>query len=81
VVVNAVGEKLSKQTRAAAIDHAEGSKVLAAAMHFLGHAVPDELRGAPPPDLWRWAFAQWRIERVPSVRAVYPGRPSGDAPI
>jgi glutamyl-Q tRNA(Asp) synthetase len=79
VVVNAAGEKLSKQTRAAAIDPADGSAVLAAAMRFLGHPVSDDLRGAPLPDLWRWAFAQWQITRVPRVRAVYPGRPAGEA--
>jgi glutamyl-Q tRNA(Asp) synthetase len=73
VVVNAAGEKLSKQTRAAAVDAAHGSAVLASAMRFLGHPVPTELRDAPMADFWRWAVVVWSIGSVPAVRGVFPG--------
>jgi glutamyl-Q tRNA(Asp) synthetase len=73
VVVNAAGEKLSKQTLAPAVDPAQGSAVLAAAMEFLGHPLPGEMRGAAFPDFWRWALSVWSIERVPAVRGIYPG--------
>ncbi|WP_319242702.1 tRNA glutamyl-Q(34) synthetase GluQRS [uncultured Propionivibrio sp.] len=73
VVVNAVGEKLSKQTLAEAVDPARGSAALAAACAFLGHPPPGELTGAPLPEFWRWAIAHWSMSRVPKARAIYPG--------
>jgi len=76
VVVNAAGEKLSKQTLAVAVTPAAGSALLARAMTFLGHAVPAEMRDLPVAEFWRWAIANWAIARVPAVRAIFPG---GDA--
>ena len=73
VVVNAAGEKLSKQTRAAAVDPAQGSVQVAAALRFLGHPPPTELQDAPLADLWRWAIGAWSITRVPAVRGIFPG--------
>ncbi|HNJ49924.1 MAG TPA: tRNA glutamyl-Q(34) synthetase GluQRS [Accumulibacter sp.] len=70
VVTDAAGEKLSKQTRAAAIDAAQGSPLLAAALSFLGHAVPEEIRHAPIRDFWHWATSAWSIAHVPAVRAL-----------
>jgi glutamyl-Q tRNA(Asp) synthetase len=73
VVVNAAGEKLSKQTLAAAVDPAQASLQLAAALRFLGHPLPAELQGAPLADLWSWAIGAWSIKRVPAVRGIFPG--------
>ena len=73
VVVNAAGEKLSKQTRAAAVDPQAGTATLAAAMSFLGHPVPVELDHASLAEFWRWAIQAWSIGSVPAVRAVFPG--------
>ena len=73
VVVNAVGEKLSKQTLAAAVDPVGGSAILASAMRFLGHDVPTEVRDVPIAEFWRWAVSVWSIARVPAVRAIFPG--------
>jgi len=72
VVVNAAGEKLSKQTLAPAVNTAQGSAVLATAMQFLGHTPPAEMRGASLQDFWRWAISAWLIERVPAVRGIFP---------
>jgi len=76
IVTNAAGEKLSKQTRAAAVDPAAGSAPLAAALDFLGHAVPQDLGRAPLADFWRWAIAAWSIERVPRGRSEYRAEPA-----
>ena len=77
VVVNESGEKLSKQTRAAAVDSAQGSKVLAVALELLGHPVPAELRGVPLNEFWGWAIASWSMARVPAVRSLpQPGSAS-----
>ena len=73
VVVNAAGEKLSKQTHAAAVSAAEGSAPLLRALRFLSHCPPAELSGAPLPEFWRWAIEHWSMTRVPALRAVYPG--------
>ncbi len=72
VVSNAAGEKLSKQTRAAAVDAAAGSTLLAAALNFLGHPVPAEIRSGALRDFWSWAVASWSIQRVPVQRSVFP---------
>jgi glutamyl-Q tRNA(Asp) synthetase len=71
VVTNAAGEKLSKQTRASAVDPAGGSAVLAAAARFLGHPVPQERVRGTLTDFWSWAIAAWSIDRVPARRGVH----------
>ncbi|EXI76112.1 MAG TPA: tRNA glutamyl-Q(34) synthetase GluQRS [Candidatus Accumulibacter phosphatis] len=69
LVSNAAGEKLSKQTRAKAVDAAGGSPLLAAALAFLGHVVPPDVRQSPLPEFWRWAIANWSIAHVPARRS------------
>lgn len=76
VATNAAGEKLSKQTLAAAVDPARGSALLTDVMTFLGHAVPPALRGAPLAEFWGWAHSAWLIGKVPAVRGMYPGLPA-----
>jgi glutamyl-Q tRNA(Asp) synthetase len=66
VAMNARGEKLSKQTHAPAIDADEPGRVLVPALRFLGQPAPDELSGARASQLWEWAIAHWRLERVPT---------------
>ena len=77
VAVNAQGEKLSKQTRALAIDANAPLPALVAVLRFLGHAPPREIAealearsAAATAPLWQWAIANWKIERVPRRRAV-----------
>lgn len=76
IVINAAGEKLSKQTRAAAVNPTAGSAPLAAALDFLGHAVPQDLSRGPLADFWCWAIANWSIERVPARRGYCPADPA-----
>ena len=74
LVTNFAGEKLSKQTRAAAVDPAGGSAVLAEALQFLGHAVPEEISRGSLRKFWSWAIANWSIERVPVRRGACTAR-------
>ena len=73
VAVNAAGEKLSKQTRAIAVNPEAGTALLAFVLRFLGHSVPEAMTKASLRDFWAWAVAAWSMERVPSVRAIFPG--------
>ncbi len=70
VVLNRGGEKLSKQTHAPPVDASGGAEVLAAALTFLGHAVPSEVRFGTIANFWSWAFAAWAIERIPPQRGI-----------
>jgi glutamyl-Q tRNA(Asp) synthetase len=69
VVVNAAGEKLSKQTLAAAIDPARPLPALVSALRFLGQEPPDSLAQAGVLEFWAWAIPNWKIDRVPRGRS------------
>ncbi len=68
VAIDAAGEKLSKQRRAAPLDRARPMPSLLAALNFLGQAAPAELAEASLADFWRWAIAHWDLARVPRRR-------------
>lgn len=70
VALDAAGEKLSKQTKAAAIDTDRPQGTLAAALAFLGHGPPPELDSAPPAELLTWAKAHWDRTRLPACAAL-----------
>ena len=65
LVVNAAGQKLSKQTLAPALPESGCGAVLAEALAALGHAAPTEAQGAGPAALLEWALARWDKTRVP----------------
>jgi glutamyl-Q tRNA(Asp) synthetase len=68
VAVNAAGEKLSKQTRAAAIGTGKAVAALVAALDFLGQTPPAELALGTVADVWTWALAHWTLAAVPRLR-------------
>jgi glutamyl-Q tRNA(Asp) synthetase len=68
--VNAVGEKLSKQTRAAPVDERDPVPALAQVMDFLGQGPPAQLRRAPLAEFWRWALAHWDAKHIPRQRSL-----------
>lgn len=69
VVVNEQGQKLSKQTGAAAVD--AGDRGTAAfVLRLLGLTVPPDLEGEPPVTLWDWAIPRWQIEGLRGRRAI-----------
>lgn len=72
VVLNASGEKLSKQTRAAAVDSARPGAELFSALQFLGQNPPAELSRAAVCELWSWAKANWQLASVPRGPAAMP---------
>ena len=68
VAVNAEGQKLSKQTLAAAVEQDMGVPALFAALHFLGQSPAPKMRHLVLQDFWRAAFATWDPARIPRVR-------------
>jgi glutamyl-Q tRNA(Asp) synthetase len=70
VATNARGEKLSKQTYAAALDRHDPRPALVQALRFLGQAPPAGLRDAGLRDCWHWAVSNWREDRVPCARQI-----------
>ena len=72
VAVNALGEKLSKQTLAPALETRHPQATLIQALRFLNHAPPQALQGAPVQDLLTWAIANWSLARLPQVRSCEP---------
>lgn len=69
VVVNASGEKLSKQTLAEAVEVRPAGPALLAALEFLGQVPPPSLAGAAIGEIWQWALAHWSLARVPACRS------------
>ena len=65
IAVNSAGEKLSKQTRAAAVDRGSVLPALHDALRFLGQQPPalDSVEV-----LWQWAIAHWQREAIPRAR-------------
>jgi glutamyl-Q tRNA(Asp) synthetase len=70
VAVNAQGEKLSKQTRAAPVLRERAAHALAAALVYLGQPLPDGV-DIDVASLWKWTLAHWRLDRVPRVRSIF----------
>jgi len=68
--VNAAGEKLSKQTRAAPLNESDPVPALAQVMDFLGQAPPAELRRTTLAGFWAWALAHWDAKRIPRRRSL-----------
>lgn len=64
LALNESGEKLSKQTGAAAVRSTAPGEEIWRALWFLKQHPPDDLRGAPPEELWDWAAAHWNADVV-----------------
>lgn len=65
VVVNAHGEKLSKQTLATPIDASDPVPHLMTAIRFLGQKPPAELIKDNVASFWQWAKENWKPEAIP----------------
>jgi len=70
VAANRLGEKLSKQTRAAPVDAARALPTLLEAARFLGLAPPTSLRNAAITTFWAWATDNWQTSRLPTKRLI-----------
>jgi glutamyl-Q tRNA(Asp) synthetase len=69
VVVNAAGEKLSKQTRAAPLAVGAERATLLKALHFLGQSPPADLAHERPETILQWAVKHWDPRLIPPGRA------------
>lgn len=70
VAVDRCGGKLSKQTLACPADATHPLPTLLAVLRFLGQEPPPSLVDASVAELWHWAIANWRLERVPRCRTL-----------
>lgn len=68
VAINANGEKLSKQTLARAIPAEQAVPELLRALTFLGQNPSPALQRADVQQVWAWATAHWRRDRIPPVK-------------
>ncbi len=73
VAANAAGEKLSKQTRAEALNVVDAARELLAALRFLGQPAPVELVRANVAEVWSWAMAHWDFAAIPRQAAIVHG--------
>ncbi|MEK7704182.1 MAG: tRNA glutamyl-Q(34) synthetase GluQRS [Myxococcota bacterium] len=69
IAMDAVGDKLSKQTHAPAIRPDRAAATLVDALRFLGQNPPRHLALGTITKVWEWAIAAWRPEAVPSRHA------------
>lgn len=65
LVLNAAGEKLSKQTLAPAILPQQAAPLLVLALQFLGQQPPEGLAELTVDDILLWAVRHWQTARIP----------------
>ena len=65
VVVNAQGEKLSKQTLAQPISVSAAAQQLFNALSFLGQNPPMQLQNSALNEIWQWAIVDWQLASIP----------------
>jgi glutamyl-Q tRNA(Asp) synthetase len=70
IAVNAIGEKLSKQTLAEPISVHLAEQQLFSALCFLGQNPPLEMQNATPGEVWRWGFANWSLAKIPRTLSI-----------
>ncbi len=64
VIVNDLGQKLSKRTGAKPLDLSRAGVIAFDLLRQLGLGPPCELRGEQPQTLWRWAVSHWDIQAL-----------------
>ncbi len=70
VIVNAEGQKLSKQTYAPALPNSQPNRLLITALSYLGISVAADQQRAPPAAILAWAAQQWSISQIQSSLTV-----------
>jgi glutamyl-Q tRNA(Asp) synthetase len=70
VACNNLGQKLSKQHFARALDPAEAEQAIYAALQLLGQNPPAELANYPAEQQLEWAIQHWDIQRVPKLATI-----------
>jgi glutamyl-Q tRNA(Asp) synthetase len=67
------GQKLSKQTKAPALDDRQAVNNLWQALDFLGQQPPPALRDSNVEEFWSWAIPQWQFHLVPRTATISVG--------
>ncbi len=67
VAINTQGEKLSKQTGAAAVSRLDPSRTLCRALQDLGQAPPNDLNASSVEDILTWGVHNWILRGVPAA--------------
>lgn len=70
IIVDAQGQKLSKQAFAPSIDVDKASELLYRALTLLGQAPPKELAREKPEAQLQWAIMNWELQSVPKVGSI-----------
>ncbi|PHV13313.1 tRNA glutamyl-Q(34) synthetase GluQRS [Chitinimonas sp. BJB300] len=71
ILVNAAGEKLSKQTRAAALLVSRASSFLWQTLERLGQRPDPALKMASLEEIWAWSRSNWQLELVPQAKILH----------
>lgn len=72
LALNELGQKLSKQTYAPALEVHRRAVLLCEAMTFLGHPPPPHAADGGLDNLWQWAIAAWNPAHVPQANRLSP---------
>lgn len=78
VIVNAAGQKLSKQTGARPVSADRADRVALALLRCLGLEPPATLEGAHPTEIWRWAIPRWGAPSLIGMRQLHDPTESRD---
>ena len=70
VILNASGQKLSKQNQAPAICNKTANINLQKALFALNHPLPKTLHNAPVNDIINWGVENWSLNKVPRTLAI-----------
>ena len=70
IIIDANGQKLSKQTGAAPVVDTHAEKLAITILAYLGLQVPNELIGSAPNELWTWAIQHWDPKTVVNKKII-----------
>ncbi|MDD5632645.1 MAG: tRNA glutamyl-Q(34) synthetase GluQRS, partial [Methylococcales bacterium] len=70
VIIDEQGYKLSKQTRATAVDLKKPHAVIFELLNLLKQNPPGELQHAPLTELLSWSIENWNPNRLKNCRAI-----------
>lgn len=70
IIVNELGEKLSKQTLAAPVTITHPEITLINALHYLHQRPPEYLRDCDIQTILKWSIQNWRIENLQGITQV-----------
>lgn len=72
LIVNHLGEKLSKQTGATALTFDNPSPILWQLLRLLGQQPPNTLQLATRDEILSWAIQHWQLTRIPATLKLNP---------